>query len=122
MWEIGETSPAPARRCTLAGMQVELSPESVAAAEALVASGRCSNIDEAVRIAFWAFEESERRLDGFSAALDADPEWKAEVQRNIQEGLDDVEAGRITPADHEFFGSIKRHGRERLAQSRSIPA
>lgn len=119
MWEIGETSPAPARRCTLAGMQVELSPESVAAAEALVASGRCSTIDEAVRIAFWAFEESERRL---SAALDADPEWKAEVQRKIQEGLDDVEAGRTTPTDHEFFESIKRHGRERLAQSRSIPA
>ncbi len=103
-------------------MQVELTPEDVAAAEALIASGRCATVEEAVRMAFWALEADEQRLERLFAAIEANPEWKAEIQRKIQEGLDDVEAGRMVPADHEFFESIKRRGRERLEQRRSISA
>jgi Arc/MetJ-type ribon-helix-helix transcriptional regulator len=83
----------------MARMQVELSPDDAAIAEALVASGRCRTVEEAVRIAFLALAEEERAQDEFQARLEADPEWMAEVQQKIREGLDDLDTGRVVPAD-----------------------
>lgn len=101
-------------------MQVELSPEVVAAAEAVVATGRCASVDEAVRLAFQALAEGEGGMDRFFAALKADPEWTDEIRRSLAEGLADADAGRVVAADQVFFESIKRRGREQLAERRIL--
>ena len=100
-------------------MQVELTPDEVAAAEALIASGRCATVDQAVRMAFWALEADEARLDRLFDAIEADPEWKAEIERKIQEGLDDVEAGRTVPADVAIARARELIRQKSLRQSRA---
>ena len=100
-------------------VQVELSPEAVAAAEAVVSSGRCATVDEAVRLAFFALAEDEREQDGLLAAIEADPEWKAEIERKIQEGLDDVEAGRTVPADVAIARARELIRKKSLRQARA---
>lgn len=103
-------------------MQVELSPEALAAAEAVIATGRCGTVDEAVCLAFIALAGEEHGLDKFLIELEGDQGWLAEFQHTIQQGIEDADEGRTSVADHEFFEGIKRRGRERLALRRSIPA
>ena len=103
-------------------MQVELPPEAVAAAEAMVANGVCATVEEAVRLAFLSLAEDERRMDKVLAALEANPEWNAQFHHAIGEGIEDLDAGRTSAIDVAFIDGVKRRGRDRLAQGRSVPA
>ena len=67
-------------------MQIELKPETVALAQSLVDDGRFGSIEEAVHAAIRNF-------------ADAHAEWLVYAQRNIQEGLDDLAAGRLVDGD-----------------------
>jgi Arc/MetJ-type ribon-helix-helix transcriptional regulator len=64
---------------------VELSAEDQEKVKAMVASGRFGSEAEALYAAF--------------EALDEDDEWKEYAQDRIAAGLEDIEAGRVRPAE-----------------------
>jgi len=89
-------------------MEVHLTPEQQAFIEQSVRNGRFASPDDAVRQAVELLEVREREL--------------AETRTLVQEGLDDLEAGRYEEYGddklHELFDDIKRRGRKRLATER----
>lgn len=67
-----------------------------------IASGRFRSEEEAATEAFDLLRQREQKLDALRA--------------EIQIGLDDIQAGRVSPLDIE---DIKRRGYERLAAEKS---
>ena len=89
-------------------MNVSLTPELERIISEKVSSGLYNNASEVVREALRLyFEEQEtRRL-------------KIEhLRRLIQEGIDDVEAGRVQRMTPELLEDIKRRGLERMEKRR----
>ncbi|WP_242138458.1 hypothetical protein [Sphingomonas sp. TREG-RG-20F-R18-01] len=83
-------------------ISVVISAAAKAHAEALVSSGRYESLEEAVEAAIWqleAWEDEEVDLDTLS------PEHRAAVE----EGLADIEAGRVIPADAVFDRLIAKY-------------
>ena len=66
-------------------MSVELNPEDLKIAEALVASGRFDSVPDAVHAGLEAIHEDE--------------EWKDYARDRIAAGLEDIEAGRTVPME-----------------------
>jgi putative addiction module CopG family antidote len=66
-------------------MSITLSPEDQKKAEDLVASGRFSNINDALHAGLEAIEE--------------DPDWQEYARDRITAGLEDIEAGRTVPLE-----------------------
>jgi antitoxin ParD1/3/4 len=88
-------------------MQIELTSQAQQVVEQLLAQGRFRSADEAVEYALGLLHESQPAIESLTA--------------KIQEGRDDVAAGRVTSFQSdeelkEFFETVKRHGRERLAE------
>ena len=67
-----------------------------------IASGRFRSEEEAVKEGLDLLRSRERKLDA--------------LRKDIQEGLDDLEAGRSSPLDVE---DIIRRGQQRLEESRA---
>lgn len=89
-------------------MQIELTGQSEQIVEQLIAGGDFASADEAVEFALRIFGDG-------APAVEA-------LQARLQEGLDDVAAGRVNSyeSDEElkgFFDDVKRRGRERQAGS-----
>ena len=88
-------------------MQIQLTGQAQEVVENLLAQGRFQSADEAVECALEFFQSSLPPLESLNAKL--------------QEGLEDVEAGRVNTLESDeklklFFDDVKRHGRERLAE------
>jgi predicted transcriptional regulator len=76
-------------------ISVVISAAAKAHAEALVSSGRYESLEQAVEAAIWQlgdWEDEEVDLDSLS------PDHRAAVE----EGLADIEAGRVIPAEEVF--------------------
>ncbi len=85
-------------------MNGSITPEVEATIAAKVASGMYGTGAEVIREALLALEEREER------------EWKlAELRREIQLGIDDVESGRVVAMTVAELQDMKRRGRERRA-------
>ncbi len=88
-------------------MQIELTEHGQKVVEDLIAQGRFESADEAVECALELLQESQPTMETLKAKL--------------QEGLDDVAAGRVIHCRSdeelkEFFEDVKRRGRERWAE------
>ena len=81
-------------------------------AEGLVERGRFGSVEDAIEYGLMAIEQ----LDAEAEALGGDEsdEWWAEVNVMIQEGADDIEAGRTVEATPEWWDGIAHRGRERM--------
>ena len=82
---------------------VELGETLEAFLAELVASGRYSSADEAVREALNLLRQREAA-------------W-AKLEADLQKGVDDIDAGRTIPADEVFDKLIRKY--EKLAQERT---
>jgi antitoxin ParD1/3/4 len=85
-------------------MNVSLTPELEEMIDAKVRSGMYQSASEVVREALRALVEREARQAKFD-----------ELKREIQLGIDDIEAGRVTEFDAE---DTKARGRQRLLARR----
>ena len=83
-------------------MNVSLTPQLEDFVKDKVKSGRYHSASEVVREALRMLEERDRRL--------------VELRKEIAIGLEDIEAGRVSPLDME---AIKREGRRLLAEQQS---
>jgi putative addiction module CopG family antidote len=79
-------------------MSITLSPEDQKKAEDLVASGRFSNINDALHAG----------LD----ALDEDPDWQEYARDRIAAGLEDIKAGRTVPAE-EVLAKLRSYNQKK---------
>ena len=82
-------------------MNVSLTPELERIVNENVSSGLYGSASEVVREALRLLHERQLRL--------------ADLRREIQIGIDDLDNGRSHVADHEFYERIKQEGRARLA-------
>jgi antitoxin ParD1/3/4 len=84
-------------------MQVQLTPEEAQLLERLMAEGPFASAREAL-------------VAGLKL-LEQDLAWKADARKKIQEGLDDLKAGRVVDGEkaiEEILGRIgQRKGRKR---------
>lgn len=85
-------------------MEHMLTPELEATIAAKVASGRYRTGNEVLAEAMQALDEREER-----------DRKLAELRAEIQLGIDDIEAGRMTTLTVEKIQEMKARGRERLA-------
>jgi antitoxin ParD1/3/4 len=91
-------------------MNIQLTPRSQRVLERHIASGEFKTPEEVV----------ERALE----LLDVTESTPKSLRAKIQEGLEDVAAGRVVELDgddavHEFFEKIIRQGHERLANGQA---
>jgi len=92
-------------------ISVVISAAAKAHAEALVSSGRYESLEEAVEAAIWQLEEwddEEVDLDSLS------PEHRAAVE----EGLADIEAGRVVDGETFFAELIAKY--EAMAKAKGV--
>ncbi|WP_010162129.1 ribbon-helix-helix domain-containing protein [Sphingomonas sp. PAMC 26617] len=92
-------------------ISVVISEAAKAHAEALVSSGRYESLEEAVEAAIWqldAWEDEEVDLDTMS------PEHRAAVE----EGLADIEAGRVVDGETFFAELIAKY--EAMAKAKGV--
>lgn len=91
------------------GMEAHLPPELERWADEMVAAGRFASRGDVICAAMRLLQDHEslrdRELAGLSAA--------------IQEGLDDLDAGRSQVFDQALIDRIKAEGRQRLAEQES---
>jgi len=79
-------------------MHVQLTPEQAKLLEQLVAEGRYSTPAEAIHAGL--------------KLLAQDLAWKADARRKIQEGLDDLKAGRVVDGDKAMEEILEELGRK----------
>lgn len=79
-------------------MQIELTAKGREVVEKLIDAGKFHSADEVVQHALEFYDSCQPTLESLRA--------------KIQEGMDDIAAGRVSPLDVE---DVKRRGRERLA-------
>jgi len=82
---------------------VELGETLEAFLAELLASGRYSSADEAVR-------------EGLKLLRQREAAW-ARLEQDLRKGVDDIEAGRTVPAEEVFDRLIRKY--EKLAQERT---
>lgn len=97
-------------------VKVELSEETIAAAQRVVARGQCSSIEEALSLGMWVLAGRNAEIERFFEAVEADPVWMAEIQQKIADGLADVDAGRVVPGE-----IVHARARELLRRKASHP-
>lgn len=90
-------------------MNVSLTDELERWIEARVASGLYRSSSEVVREALRLLREREEYKE-----LRRD-----ELRRLVQQGIDDVDAGRVTPFGHHEVDAIKTRGRAALAAKKN---
>jgi len=87
-------------------MQIELTGQARETVEKLIAQGQFQSAEEAVEHALNFYETCQPTIESLRA--------------KIQEGMDDIAAGRVTSYEsdeelQDFIEDVKRRGRERLA-------
>jgi Arc/MetJ-type ribon-helix-helix transcriptional regulator len=92
-------------------ISVVISEAAKAHAEALVSSGRYESLEEAVEAAIWQledWEDEEVDLDSLSA----------EHRAAVEEGLADIEAGRVVDGETFFAELIAKY--EAMAKAKGV--
>jgi antitoxin ParD1/3/4 len=81
-------------------LDIQLDPAQQAFIDELVKSGRCASAEEAVR-------------QGLDLLRQREAAWR-KLEAELQKGLDDLDAGRVIPADEVFDQLIKKY--EKMAE------